>query len=96
MLKTRRINHPETSGMAGPVLMIGAAMLAMNFCLIIPGTLAGIITSPARLYSVPNADPALSYCIDGIKNISMNLGWFVLGLGLLLLPKAKKALKPTA
>jgi len=72
-----------SDGWAPRLLMAGAVILALGYGLLLPFYEAGLVErySPARLHD-PGSAAAFGWHV--IKMATMNLGWLVMGLGLVM------------
>lgn len=79
--------HKHMASVTSLILITGAVILAINFCIILPAYEAKLIIRTPQLYTHPNASVELIHMVETISNYTLNVGWFILGLGMTLLPK---------
>lgn len=81
--------HQRQPSVAAKVLLLGSAFIAFNYCLLLPAYSAQWISAPEALVH-NNKDPRYAYLLASIRDTGMNVGWFILGMGLVILPRVKK------
>ncbi|BCX47354.1 hypothetical protein HAHE_12620 [Haloferula helveola] len=74
----------RTGGWPARTLMAGALLLALGYSVVLPLYQVKVLVPLNLIMFYPNADPAAALGWHLVRMLSMNGGWLLFGLGLLL------------